>query len=34
MLEDLIRKAQRLDAKMTGLAEKASKEQLPGSQNR
>jgi hypothetical protein len=28
MLEDLIRKAQRLDAKMTGLAEKASKEQL------
>jgi hypothetical protein len=29
MLEDLISKAQRLDAKMTGLAEKASKEQLP-----
>jgi hypothetical protein len=29
MLEDLIHKAQRLDAEMTGLAEKASKEQLP-----
>jgi hypothetical protein len=29
MLEDLIRKAQCLDAEMTGLAEKASKEQLP-----
>jgi hypothetical protein len=29
MLEDLTRKAQRLDAEMTGLAEKASKEQLP-----
>jgi hypothetical protein len=29
MLEDLIRKAQRLDAEMAGLAEKASKEQLP-----
>jgi hypothetical protein len=28
MLEDLIRKAQRLDAEMAGLAEKASKEQL------
>jgi hypothetical protein len=28
LLEDLIRKAQRLDAEMTGLAEKASKEQL------
>jgi hypothetical protein len=29
MLEDLIRKAQRLDAEMAGLAEKASEEQLP-----
>jgi hypothetical protein len=29
MLEDRIRKAQRLDAEMTGLAERASKEQLP-----
>jgi hypothetical protein len=29
MLEGLIRKAQRLDTEMTGLAEKASKEQLP-----
>jgi hypothetical protein len=29
MLEDLIRKAQRLDTEMAGLAEKASKEQLP-----
>jgi hypothetical protein len=29
MFEDLIRKAQRLDIEMTGLAEKASKEQLP-----
>jgi hypothetical protein len=29
MLEYLIRKAQRLDAEMTGLAEKSSKEQLP-----
>jgi hypothetical protein len=28
MLEDLIRKAQRLDAEMAGLAEKASKKQL------
>jgi hypothetical protein len=28
MLEDLIRKAQRLDTEMAGLAEKASKEQL------
>ena len=29
MLEDLIHKAQRLDTEMAGLAEKASKEQLP-----
>jgi hypothetical protein len=29
VLGDLIRKAQCLDAEMTGLAEKASKEQLP-----
>jgi hypothetical protein len=29
MLEDLICKAQRLDTEMTGLAEKASKKQLP-----
>jgi hypothetical protein len=29
MLEDLIRKAQRLDTEMARLAEKASKEQLP-----
>jgi hypothetical protein len=29
MLEDLIRKARRLDAEITGLAKKASKEQLP-----
>jgi hypothetical protein len=29
MLEDLIRKAQRLDTETTGLAEKARKEQLP-----
>jgi hypothetical protein len=29
LLEDLIRKAQRLDTEMAGFAEKASKEQLP-----
>jgi hypothetical protein len=29
MLEDLIHKAQHLDAEMTRLAKKASKEQLP-----
>jgi hypothetical protein len=29
MLEDLIRKAQRLDTEMAGLTEKSSKEQLP-----
>jgi hypothetical protein len=29
MLEDLIRKAQRLDIKMASLAERARKEQLP-----
>jgi hypothetical protein len=30
MLEDRIRKAQRLDAETIGLAEKANKEQIPG----